>query len=378
MPSRGGIRSWAALLTSACAAAAALLLLTPALARWVWIARLALRETSLAITAVALLAALLALPARDRRQRMARWLALPSGVVGLLPFATQLFVLMRLGLPFSPLEYAVGSRPQQVRVERHLVLEARAAPLRADVHHAPGAAPHPFVVLVHGGSWRSGERGEGAHLTRAIAVAGHTVIDVEYRLAPAHPFPDGIGDLKCALGRVRERAGELGIDPDRGVLLGRSAGGQMALVAAYSAGDPRVPPSCDVRDAPVQGVIGLYSPVDLVFGHANPMRPDVIASTRSIELYLGGPPSSRREVYRLASPRSWADRPLPPTLLLHGESDRIVGSLHSALLASELSANRSPVTLVRIPFGEHGFEMRPGSVSEQLARAAILEFLDGG
>jgi acetyl esterase/lipase len=149
----------------------------------------------------------------------------------------------------------------------------------------------------------------------------------------------------------------------------------MALVAAYSSGDPRIPPACGVPDPAVQGVISLYAPVDLVYGYANPMRPDVLGGNEALEAYLGGPPAGRLETYRLASPRSWLDHPVPPTLLLHGASDPMVESLHSVLLASELEAAGHRVRRVLVPFGEHGFDMRPGSVGEQLARRAILQFL---
>ena len=127
----------------------------------------------------------------------------------------------------------------------------------------------------------------------------------------------------------------------------------------------------------VQGLIALYSPLQLIYGHANPMRPDVLHGTRSLELYLGGPPARRLEAYRLANPTNWVDHPLPPTLLLHGASDPTVEALHSVLLGDQLRRAGQPVQVIVVPFGEHGFDMRPGSVGEQLARGAILEFLRG-
>ena len=146
-------------------------------------------------------------------------------------------------------------------------------------------------------------------------------------------------------------------------------------MTAYSAGDARLAPSCDVPDLPVQAVVGIYPPVDLIYGHANPMRPDVIHTTESLELYLGGPPARRLEAYRLASPLAWLDHALPPTLLLHGSGDAIVESLHSVLLEAQLKARSQTVELIVVPFGEHGFDMRPGGVGEQIARQATLRFL---
>jgi acetyl esterase/lipase len=371
------MRSLAGLVLASLAGTGAVFMCAPILTRGMWIARLALRETSLATTAVALLAIALA-RGSGPRERFVLGVAVPAAVVGLLPFSAQWLTLRRLGLPFSLREYVLGPRRTALHEEKDLVLEARDPPLRADVYAGKGAGPRPFVVVVHGGSWRGGERGQGVHISRALAAAGYTVFDVEYGVAPGHPFPAGVADVKCVLGRLRARAGELGIDPGRAFLLGRSAGGQIALLAAYSSGDGRLPPSCGIEDAPVQGVIALYAPVDLVYGHANPMRPDVILGNESLELYLGGSAKSRREAYRLASPRHWVgDGPLPPTLLLHGASDPMVECLHSVLLASELVAAGQKVRQVCVPFGEHAFDMRPGGVGDQLARGAILEFLGG-
>ena len=369
------VRSLVALVLASVAALAAVLTCLPILTRWMWIARLALRETSLLTTAVAVIALVLA-RGTGPQSRIVWVLAVPAALVGLLPFTAQLVTLHRLGLPFSLREYVLGPPRSVVHEERDIVLDVRPRPLRADVYRGAGAGPRPFVVIIHGGSWRGGERGQGKHISRALAAAGYTVFDVEYSLAPEHPFPEGVADVKCLLGRLRARASELGVDPDRATLMGRSAGGQIALLAAYSAGDPRIPPSCDVDDVPPRAVIALYAPGDLVYGYANPMRPDVIKGNESLGLYLGGPPSRRLETYRLASPRTWVDRrPLPPTLLLHGASDPMVECLHSVLLAAELQAAGQRVRQVCVPFGEHAFDMRPGSVGEQLARRAILEFL---
>jgi acetyl esterase/lipase len=316
------------------AAAGAVVILAPPLFREQWIARLALRETSLIL--------------------------LPIAVAG----------------AFSPAEYVLaGSVTPGVRQQGDLILDPQKPGLTADVFHAPGPPPHPFVVAVHGGSWRRGDKGELPHFSRRLAAAGYTVVDVRYGLAPAEPFPRGIADVKCLLGRVRERAAELGVDPARAALFGRSAGGEVALIAAYSAGDPRIPPSCPVADEPVRAVAALYAPCDMVWGHDNPMVPDVIQGTESIELYLGGAPAEKPDAYRLATPMSWVDRRLPPTLLIHGTGDQLVSPMHSRRLAAALAGHGREVTFIEVPMGEHGMDARPGGVGEQLARRAVLDFL---
>ena len=130
-----------------------------------------------------------------------------------------------------------------------------------------------------------------------------------------------------------------------------------------------------MADDPVRAVAALYAPADLAWGHDNPMVPDIIRGTESIELYLGGAPAQAAEAYRLATPMSWTDRALPPTLLVHGAGDQPVSPVHSRRLAEALRRAGRDVTHLEVPMGEHGMDARPGGVSEQLTRRAVVDFL---
>lgn len=341
-----------------------------------WYLHVVALETSIAASAVGASGVVLGLigRARCRFGRAATTVGALACVLGLLPLLTAWPFYARAGARFSPSEYLGALRLPAVRVERDVRLDP-ASPLLTDLYHAPGAGPHPYVVVIHGGSWRGGDKGAGEHVSRALAAAGYTVADVQYRLAPEHPFPRAVQDVKCLAGRLRQRSSALGIDPSRTAYLGRSAGGQIALVAAYSAGDSRLPPSCPAEDGVPRAVVSLYAPSDLVWGHAHPMRPDIVRGPESLELYLEGPPSLRAAAYGLASPLSWAGRPLPPTLLIHGSADRLVSAEHARRLEAGLSARQQDARLLLIPLAEHGFDLRPGGIGEQLARAAVVEFL---
>ena len=365
-------RSRVALVLAALAATGAVVILAPSIHRLQWIARLALRETSLVLLPLAAVAVVLA---RGRRDVPTRALAAFATAVALAAFVAPLTAFPHLRA-FSPAEYALGSlMTPTVRVRRDVILDPGKPHLAADVYHAPGPPPRPFVVAVHGGSWRHGDKGELPHFSRRLAAAGFTVVDVRYALAPAEPFPHGVADVKCLLGRIRERAADLGVDPARAGLFGRSAGAQIALIAAYSAGDRSIPPSCAVADEPVRAVAALYAPSDLVWGHENPMVPDVIRGTESIELYLGGPPAQAPEAYRLSGAAGWVDRAVPPTLLVHGSGDQLVSPIHSRRLAAALAARGREFTFIEVPMGEHGMDARPGVVGEQISRHAAVDFL---
>lgn len=337
-----------------------------------WYLHAAALETSLGASVLAALA-LAAVP-RLARRPLALSLALLAGLAGLLPLLGSRRLYHEAEADFSMLEYLGRSREPSVSVRRDVQLAAESS-LRADLYRAAGAGPHPYVVVVHSGSWQGGDKGDVSHVSRTLAAAGYTVADIQYRLAPEHPFPSAIADVKCLAGRLRERAAELGIDPERGAYLGRSAGGQIALVAAYASGAAPLPAACVVADRPPQAVVSLYAPTDLAWGHAHPLRPDVVRGPASLEAYLEGPPNRRADAYRLASPLAWADRPLPPTLLIHGSADRLVSAQHAQRLAAGLAARGRSVRLLLIPQAEHGFDFRVGGVAEQLARSVLLRFL---
>jgi acetyl esterase/lipase len=290
------------------------------------------------------------------------------GVVGgLLPAVAVAPQYAREGLAFSPLAW-LGVPGARVAVDRDVPL---AGGLLADIYRPPGAGPHPWVVVVHGGSWRSGDKGDAEHVSHAIASAGFQVFDVQYRLAPAHPFPAGVGDVRCLVATVQEQAAALGVDPARGALLGRSAGGQLALVAAWS----DLPPSCGARPLPLKAAISIYGPADLAWAHGHPFTPDVVRGPEALEQYLGGTPARAPENYRLATPMTWLDHPVPPTLLIHGTAERCVRPVNAERLAASLVSGGNTVRTLYIPFADHGFDVRRGGLGEQLARGVILDFL---
>jgi hypothetical protein len=98
---------------------------------------------------------------------------------------------------------------------------------------------------------------------RHLAAQGHVVMDVAYRLAPETNVPGMQGDVKRAVVWMKRDAASFGVNPDRVVLGGDSAGAHLALLAAYSPDDPLLTPE-DVRgeDLSVRGVINDYAQAD--------------------------------------------------------------------------------------------------------------------
>jgi acetyl esterase/lipase len=236
----------------------------------------------------------------------------------------------------------------------------------------------PAVIVIHGGSWSGGAKSDFAAYDRWLAAGGRVVFDVEYRLAnSAQRFPAQLMDIKCAIAWVKNHAAQYDVDPERLALLGRSAGGQLALLAAYAANEPTLrPASCDAQETSVRAVISFYGPTDLAWDYAHPGRPDVINTTHVLENYLGGSPTSAPQAYASASPVEHVSAQSPPTLFLHGGRDQLVRAENVERIMPKLAAAGVDVTYVYLPWANHGFDYSFDGWSSQIAQAEISKFLD--
>jgi len=131
----------------------------------------------------------------------------------------------------------LGRPPQVGRVEDR-TFPGPAGPVRVRLTAPGGSGPFPGLVYFHGGGWVVGGLGSHDHLCRAItAASGVSVVSVDYRLAPEHPFPAAVDDAEAAAVWAADHAAELGIDPARLAVGGDSAGGNLAAVVARRARD---------------------------------------------------------------------------------------------------------------------------------------------
>jgi len=179
--------------------------------------------------------------------------------------------------------------------------------LTLDLYPAQQPGPRPCVIVIHGGSWAQGDSRQLPELNSRLAKDGYTVAAINYRLAPRYHNPSPVQDVHTALDYLRIHATELSIDSNTFVLLGRSAGAQIALLAAYT-----------LQDSAIKAVIDFYGPADMVW--AIPPRQSLIMDSRKVMSdYLGGPYPAVPQNYVNSSPIAFVTRQSIPTLLIHGQ-----------------------------------------------------------
>jgi acetyl esterase len=200
-----------------------------------------------------LLKAVCGLPPRAQR----RLLGPPPQIDGQ-SRASDIHALIRLAAIAGTTSFTNGLGPEEARVANRLGAEATTArppiPMgRVEAIEIPGQAgtiparlyvpgrlpavvPAPSLVYFHGGGWVIGDLDTHDGVCRFLAAAaGTTVLSIDYRLAPEHPFPAAVEDSWAAFNWAVANAAELGIDPDRIGVSGDSAGGNLAAVVSLLA-----------------------------------------------------------------------------------------------------------------------------------------------
>ncbi|HXG26229.1 MAG TPA: alpha/beta hydrolase [Candidatus Binatia bacterium] len=247
-------------------------------------------------------------------------------------------------------------------------------PARWDAQDVAPAEPFAAVLYVHGGGFVGGELGMRAIQLEAFAERHNVlVVDIEYRLSPPARWHDAPADVLCALAWMRHETQALRIDPGRVFVMGESAGGNLALVAAYAAGTGRIESSCGGDPLVPAGVVAIAPAVDLTALWSNPT---LWYEGRPLpEAYVGGPPSEYPDRYAAAEPFAYVRADVPPTLLLAGANDQIIPLDQVRRLESELREAGAQVELVVMPFADHGFDGYHDGPGGQLLEGLLPAFI---
>jgi acetyl esterase/lipase len=282
------------------------------------------------------------------------------------------------------------------RVQDLLYANREGVRLAADLYVPEGASHPPVILWVHGGGWRFGTRRLAPDLSRYFARVGFVMAAVDYRLSHQATFPAQIEDLRTAIRWVRSLAPGYGFDSGRLALLGSSAGGHLAALAALA------PAGAFAEDdtlyaghsSEVQAVVDGYAPTDFlqIDAHRPPAGtvsddPETLLLPRGMtrssapdsfeSLLLGAPIGTCPERVRAANPITYARPGAPPFLILHGTSDTTIPAHQSELLFDALAAGGNDVTLRTIEGLGHGFLNRTHLDDGPARRSTVKHHVPG-
>jgi acetyl esterase/lipase len=202
------------------------------------------------------------------------------------------------------------------------------------------------IIIIHGGAWVSGDKVEMNQFIPVIKqqMPDYAVFNINYRLGAlptTNPFPTQETDVKKAVDFILNKAADYDFNTDKVVLLGASAGAQLALLQAYKQTTPKV-----------KAVVSLFGPTDIPALYA--AYPAGSISQTALQLLLGGTPTSNAAMYTSSSPVNFVTAQSPPTLLLHGTADDIVPIAQSTSLKNKLEGAGVSVKMVTYPNAGHG------------------------
>lgn len=223
-------------------------------------------------------------------------------------------------------------------------------PLPLRLYVPDGQGPFPVLLHLHGGGWVGGGLDNEDDLCRSLASrSGALVVSLGFRLAPAHPYPAAVEDCLAALDWLAAHAAEIGGDPARLAVSGRSSGGTLAAAVALATRD---------RGGPALAAQLLLLPAtnhncDTVSYHQNA---DGYGLTRAAMMtfwdrYLARPEDGE-EPY--ASPLRAPDLAgLPPALIITAQWDPLRDD--GEAYAARLYQAGVPVRVTRYLEATHGF-----------------------
>lgn len=252
-----------------------------------------------------------------------------------------------------------------LKVEKDIVFaKAGSMDLKLDVYQPAAGVTSKRTAIIHlfGGGFFSGNKSAGYIINdiKALAPKGYTNVSANYRLSKEGFWPSQIHDVKAAIRWTRANAGKLGIEPNRIVIAGYSAGGMLSLLAAGTNGKPEFEGDL--------GTTGISSDVNASIG-VYPLASAQIAGS----LWPQG--QATPEAIAAASPTTYISDKFAPTIFIHGTNDGTIPVASSVDFFTKLHALKVPTTLTLIQGADHAFDNNAPDAVELMATSIDL-FLD--
>ena len=260
--------------------------------------------------------------------------------------------------------------PEDVRIEKDVDYLGADRQEKADLYLPADVSKGgrcPGVVIIHGGGWSGGDKGAAREINIGTMLAqhGYVCMSINYVLASkdntAVTWPQNLHDCKTAVRWLRKNAARLQLDPDHIGAIGGSAGGHLTAMLAVTETKDGLDPKGPYGEfsCRIQAAVDLYGPADLLAWHDISMFRKKRAEAP--------------ELYRAASPATYADKNDPPILILHGTADKTVDVQQSKDFAAALAKAGTPHELVIVEDAPHSFHLQP---KQQDLRPLVLGFFD--
>jgi acetyl esterase/lipase len=229
--------------------------------------------------------------------------------------------ILKLPPPAADARLAYGSDPNQF----------------GEIRLPSGKGPFPVVMNLHGGFWRAQyDLGHAGHLCAALSQRGFATWNVEYRRVgnSGGGWPGTFEDVRSAYRFIPQLGKRYNLDSANVLVMGHSAGGQLALCLA-------------THEPSLTRVLSLAGVVDLTQAW------QLHLSDNAVVAFLGGTPSEVPEHYREADPMAGSIPRATPEWLIHGAGDDVVPSYFSRSYAEQKKRQGEDVHYLEIAAARH-------------------------
>jgi acetyl esterase/lipase len=243
--------------------------------------------------------------------------------------------------------------------------------LTMDVFTPKEKANGAGVIVVISGGWFSSVDNINPAFCNEFIKRGYTVFAVVHGSQPKYTVPEIIEDMHRAVRFIRHNAKDFKIDPDRLGITGGSAGGHLSLMIGNAGkdGDPKAKDPVDRESSKVQAVACFFPPTDFLNWGENgkelinrQLQPPFTAAVdfheydKAKALYLPVTDEKKlREICRDISPITHVSEQSAPTLIIHGDADKLVPLQQSELIVEKYKEKKVPVELIVRKGAGHGW-----------------------
>jgi acetyl esterase/lipase len=266
------------------------------------------------------------------------------------PVAALVSVLLTL-LTGAAFAQSTNQEVKEVKVPDWVAIEAN---IPYDAHpqtvldvlrpKAASAGQRPGVIMFHGGSWlRTSKESMTGSFCLPYLKHGFVVCNVEYRLSPVAKAPAAVNDALKAAKWFFDHAAQYGVDTNRIVVTGASAGSHLGMMAGMATEAAKLGPV--ITAAAIVNCYGVTDVADLLAGpHKKSWAGQWLPEQ-----------DGRMELARRVSPLTYARKELPPVLTVHGGSDTTVPTEQALRLTEALRAAGAETELLVVTNAKHGF-----------------------